>query len=269
MTQERVIQAIRPNAAASPSDFYFLVSRGLVPGHSTIVLRGHNPSQTAASGFVDISEFGDLTYLTTAETMNIASTDDEDGGAGTDTGALTLLVNGVANDGSELEETVTMNGTTNVLTAGSYLRVNFILVMTAGSVGWNIGDITAKASSAGTTQCECDATESRSQNSHYTVPLGKTAHMIRFELNLSKTVGGTPPVVEFKFYVRPGGATRAWVQGFDKRMDAAVSNEFDVDLGFPTSTTQLKARSDMRFRADTDQNSTETRTRMYIVLVDN
>ena len=262
-----MLEKVRPASTIRANEFYLLVARGLSGGHSTVVLRGHNPSQSAASGFVHVSEFGDLTYLTSAETMNIVSTDTDDTSAGT--GARTGIIVGVDNNGVGIQENFTMNGTTNVLTTLAFLRVNTIIILTAGSSTWNEGVITAKASSAGTTQQQVGATDSISKSSHYTVPAGKTLHVMRLEFNCSKNAGGTAPVVEFHAYARPGGSARAFIQFFDKKLDAGVDISLDVDLPFPTSDSQLIEKSDFFINSDTDQNSTEVSTRMYGILIDN
>ncbi len=247
------------------TDFWLEVAKGKVPGHSLIIVRGHNPSQTAASGDVDISEFGDLTYLSAAETMSIVSTSTDDDGSPVGIGAQTLSIQGVDGTGAAIAETVTLNGTTPVVTALSYLRVNAMIVLAVGSSGWNVGDITATASVAATTQDEMDATESLSQSSHFTVPLAVTAYLLQLELNAAKIVGGAAPELEFKGLARIGGAGNAWLQLFDKRMDTGVVDELDVQLPAPTA---IAARTDIRLRSETDQNNTECRTRMYMCLVD-
>jgi len=241
-------------------NFFLEVSRGKVQGWSNVIIRGHNPSQSAASGFVDIAEQGDLTYLTTAYTHNIVSTSTDDTGLGD--GLQSVLVSGVSQDGSLQSEVVILNGTTNVLTTKEYLRINFLIGLTAGSTGWNVGTITAKETNAATVQCEIDPTESISQGTHYTVPLNYNAYLCKVELNSHK-VGGADPVIEFKGLFRSGGAGAAWIQGFDKIFDTAVQNELDVDV---IVKTKMPEKTDLRLRADTDQNSTETRIRMYLLL---
>jgi len=198
--------------------------------------------------------------------MNIVSdsTSDDSGG----TGALTGTIFGVDGNGIAVQENFTMNGTTNVLTTQAFLRVNLMVILTAGSATWNVGAITATSSSAATVQQKIGATDSISKSSHYTVPAAKTAHVMRLEFNCSKNAGGTAPVVEFHAYARPGGSARAFIQFFDKKLDADVDISLDVDLPFPTSDTQLIAKSDFFIEADTDQNLTETSTRMYLLLID-
>jgi hypothetical protein len=242
------------------------VAKGNVPGHSAVLIRGHNPSQTAASGFVDVSEFGNITYLSAAETMDLVSTDANDADP-SGTGLRTVLVQGVDGTGAAVQEVVPLNGLTPVTTVNAYLRVNFIIGLTAGSVGWNIGTVTATASTAATLQCQMNPVQAISHNAHYTVPLGKTLYVQQAEFNVAKEGGGGLPVVDFVAQVRIGGEGAAWVQVFDKKIDAAVSNDLDLFLANPNGLPT--ERSDIRFRADTDTNNTETRVRLYGLLVDN
>lgn len=238
------------------------IAKGNVPGASSTIIRGHNPSQTAASGDVDIAEFGDLTYLDSAETMNIVSDDanDDEG----DTGLRTLLIQGVAGDGSAVQEVITMNGITDVETVNSYLRVNSMIGLAVGSSGWNEGTINATATISATIQDEMSPMESLSQSSHFTVPLGQSLYLQRVEFNSAKIVGGGNPEVEFKGLARVGGAGNAWLQLFDKTLDTAVSDEITINVPTPTRITQ---RTDIRMRSDTDTNNTESRSRMYGLLI--
>lgn len=253
--------AIGITATKPPASHMLEIARGNVPGVSGLVLRGHNPTQAAASGFVDVAEQGDLTYLTSAETMEIASTSTDDDGDPLGDGIRTVLISGVDGSGDLATEVVILNGTTDVTTANSYLRVNSMVGVTVGDTGWNVGDITATASVAATIQCEVDATESISQGSHYTVPNGFRLCVLQLEFNVAKATGGTAPIVEFKAYARIGGAGAPWVQFFDKKLDAADNNELDVVLPIPFCG--LTAGTDFRVTADTDQNSTESRVRFY------
>jgi len=246
-------------------DFYFEVARGNVPGHSAIIIRGHNPDvDSGAAAEEDLAEFGNITYLSTSETMDIASTDTSDAPGGD--GMLTMNVSGIANDGTVLTENVTMNGSTNVTTTGSYLRVNTMTALTAGATGWNEGNITATASTAGTIQCEMDATEGVSQNSHYTVASSQTFMLTQVEFNAARNAAGQDPTVEFKGYARPGGSTAAWLQLFDKKLAVDVTEEIDVLLPVPT---KIPSGTDIRLRANTTNATTEVRSRMYAILVDN
>ena len=244
------------------------LARDLVPGLRTVVIRGHNPSQTNVSGFVDIAENGDLAHLIAAENINIVSTSTADTNSPPGLGLRTILIEGVDNTGAEVSEVLALNGTTPVQTINSYLRVNSMLGLTVGAAGWNVGSIIATSATSTIIQDKMDDTEGISQGSHYTVPLGKTLYITQLELNIAKTMGGSFPVVEFKLYCRTGGVGACWVQLFDKKLDSAVTNEMNLVLPFPSNSSQATARTDIRMRADTDQNNTEVRTRLYGILVD-
>lgn len=245
-------------------DYFLEVARGNIPGQSTVIIRGHNPDLDIADGFQDVAHDGDLTYLTAAETMNIVS-DDANDDAG-DTGLRTLIINGVDGGGNFVSETITMNGTSDVETVKTYLRVNAMIGMTVGSSGWNEGEVTATGTVTATIQAHMGVTESLSQNSNYTVPLGKTFFLLKIELNAAKISGGGTPELEFKGYARIGGDGAAWLQLFDKKMDTAVTDEIDVTPSFPFGAVE---RTDIRMRSNTDVNNTECRTRMYGILIDN
>lgn len=244
------------------NDFWLEIAKGNVPGHAAIIVRGHNADIDDGAQEDVWEPGGELSYLSSAETMEIASTSADDAAAGT--GARTVMIQGVDDDGLFISEVVTLNGTSNVQTSNSYLRVNLMNILTAGSAGWNVGDLTATATTAATIQDEMDATEGFSQSSHYTVPAGKTAFLTQVELNAAKLSGGGVPEIEFKAMFRPFGG--AWHQGFDKTLDTSVTDELDIILPVPT---RILERTDVRITALTDTNNSEARTRMYILEVEN
>ncbi len=246
-------------------DFFLEIAKGNIPGHSVVLIRGHNPNISIAGGETDIAEMGNLTYLTSAETMEIVSTSDEDGGSGGDTGLLTMLIQGVDNTGAAIQEIITLNGTTDVTSSNSYLRINSMVGLTVGSTNLNVGNITATASTAATIQDEMGAIEGASQSSHYTVPLAKRLFLHQVEFNGAKTSGGNQPILEIRGRARIGGAGNCFIQLFDKRIDTSIADELDVILPFPTA---IAARTDVRLTCETDQNNTETRSRLYGILVD-
>ena len=124
-------------------DFYLEVAKGNVAGHSAINKFGHNPSIATNTDPEDVWSGGDLYafYPATAQAMEVLSDDDEDGGAGGDTGALTIQVYGLDTNWLEIEETVILNGTTIVNLANTYIRMYRVMVLTAGSAGTNVGNI--------------------------------------------------------------------------------------------------------------------------------
>lgn len=116
---------------------------------------------------------GVLSFLTAAETMSVVSGDAADKGTPTaGTGARTIKIWGVDDNYRPVEETLTLNGTTPVVTSQTFLRINRMRVLTAGSSGTNVGDITATASSAATVQASVGAELGSTLKSQYTVPTG-------------------------------------------------------------------------------------------------
>ncbi len=245
-------------------DHLLSIAKGDIAGHMYFLIRGHNPDIDDEPE-EDIWEIGgDIIYLASAETMNIASTHISDI-ASTGNGLHTLLIQGLDGTGADIEETVIMSGTNNVETVNSYLRVNSMNGVNVGPSGWNLGDISATASSSSDIQDQIGAAEGISQSSHYTVPLGKTAYIFQSEFNAAKISGGGTPIVEFKVYARPGGTGVCWLQLFDKKVDTAVADELDVSFIHPI---QLIGRTDIKITGKSDTNNTEVRSRLSLLLID-
>lgn len=245
-------------------DFLLEVAKGNIEGHEGIVIRGHNPDQSSASGFIDLGELGDRAYFTEEKKIVLVSTSSDDANGGD--GLETLLIKGVAFNGSAIEEVVTLTGTTEVETKKSYFRVNFLVGQKTGLAGWNIGTITAKGVLLVDAQIMIQPEASISRSSNYTVPLGFTLFILRSELNAAKTMGGGAPQIEFRGLARSGGVGNAWLQLFDKRMDTGVVDALEVNLPVPAVAIE---RTDLRCRTSTSMNNTETRARTYGILVNN
>jgi hypothetical protein len=88
-----------------------------------------------------------------------------------DTSALSVRIEGCGADFVALSETIALNGTTNVTTTNSFLRINAMYVTN----GTNVGTITAKISS--TTYAQINAGVGQTQMSIYTVPAGYTFYL--------------------------------------------------------------------------------------------
>jgi hypothetical protein len=116
-----------------------------------------NVSINASSAAIDTSEqnFADnlhslnrnITFPTSAGIIGINSNSILDNGVTPNTGARIILVQGLDSLYNPIQETVLLNGTTKVSTLQSYIIVNFIRVLTAGSLGSNQGYIWASSDS--------------------------------------------------------------------------------------------------------------------------
>lgn len=166
----------------------------------------------------------------TATTMNIVSSSTSDTAAGT--GARTVSIAGLDANYLEINETVTMNGTTPVATTKSYLRIQRMTVVTAGSVENNVGTITiSNATPQGTIQPNAG----QSSFSMYTVPAGKVAYLHSLHLSSSKSTDG-----KFSIRTRASGVSRI-------RHSALLTGEaYDVSFTYPTV---IQEKTDIELRA--------------------
>jgi len=145
------------------------VSTGLRSRYSADNKFGTNSN--VGTSFEDVwTNSGAKVYLSAAETLAVEGGATDDAGMA---GALTVKLIGLDGSFAEIEETVTMNGTTPVNTVSSFLRVARMFVITAGSGGGNEGIILAK-DSGGNVIAQIEIDENQTLQTHFTVPAGKT-----------------------------------------------------------------------------------------------
>lgn len=161
---------------------------GLLNGIDIVHKFGENPDLDASEEIW--SAGGNLSYLSSAETMDISSSSTADNEI-TSTGALTLVVEGLDDDYLEIAETVTLDGTQTVVTANSYLRVNRVYVATSGSGKTNAGLITIAATTAGSTQATISAGHGQTQKAHYTMPANKFGIIPNYAASINGGTGST------------------------------------------------------------------------------
>lgn len=159
------------------ADFFLRVSRGNESGLEVVHVWGENPATTIGGVGTEAEVWwpgGRLVYPAAATIMNVSSSSTNDTSAGT--GVRTVLVKGLLVGFTEATETVTMNGTSLVATSNSFLRINSVEAVTAGTTGHNEGLITVQTSgSPSDIIAEMPIARNRAMNTHYTVPVGKEA----------------------------------------------------------------------------------------------
>jgi len=197
--------------------FEFQVALGQFPRYSSNNKFGFN--NAVGTTQEEIWNVGGIeSYLSSAQTMNIVSTSTNDDGSPVGTGARTLTINGLDNSWLPVQETITLNGQTNVLTSNSYLRVFRMVVNTAGSTGSNVGTITAKASTATTTHAQIDPTNNQTLKINFSVSANKYCLITYAELGVAKADDS-----QIRFKIRPFGEVFQ-----TKRM----LNLFETTVGF-------------------------------------
>lgn len=102
------------------------------------IIFGRNSSPTTS--YTDIwAQAIVRTLPSSAVILGASSSDANDTSAGT--GARTIKIVGLDSNYEEIEETITLNGQTKVETTNSFLRVNDVVIVTAGSGETNAGTI--------------------------------------------------------------------------------------------------------------------------------
>ena len=250
-------------SAANPlpvSDFVSNVWLGNNPDVTAFTVRGRNLALSLDTKELLWAPSSAFTYLTAAETMDIVSdsTDDDEGG----TGCLTILVEGLDANYDNINEIVTMDGTTPVVTVLSYIRLKRLVALTAGSGERNVGTITATASSAATLQEQMDPLVGVSMSAKYTVPAGHTSHVLKAEFNAARISGGQQPHILFEGEGRSGGPPAAWVTTFDKVFDTSQGSDMDVEASTPGP---FGAKTDLEVSATSDLAGAAARIRIYLI----
>jgi len=151
------------------------VARGNIAGQYPINKFGRT-SNADAGDPTDIWDRADTTYdqplwvqPLAARIHDMVSTSTDDAAAGD--GARTVQVYGLQTwDSKETSEILTLNGTTNVPTAESYVIIHRVKVLTFGIGGPNVGDIKFTAQSDGTVTAMVGAGNGQTLMAIYGVP---------------------------------------------------------------------------------------------------
>jgi len=132
--------------------------------------------------------------VTGEETLSVVSASADDAAAGT--GMRTMRIEGLSAAGAVINETVSLNGTTPVLTTQKFHRVSAIYGLTGGSGQTNAGDITVNHS--GTTANVFGvvlAGRGEAQTAAITVPAGRQLIVRRLQFSVSGTPASSVEVL--------------------------------------------------------------------------
>ena len=182
------------------------ISRGHTLGYRTLYKFGYNPDVNGDEETV-WEQGGDYPWLDSAVTMFVSSTSVNDTSGGS--GANTILIQGLDENYVEIEETITLNGQTQVTTQLSYLRVYRAFVTLAGSSGTSGGIIYIGSSGAtggvpnGTVYANLSI-GNQTQIAAYTVPAGHTLYVD--EINITAALNLANKRVNASFHTRDFGS---------------------------------------------------------------
>ena len=187
-------------------------------GHSTIL-----PSTLG-----DVNDSGNTNFLmeSTATTLDIVSTDDEDG-AGTFTGINVLVIQGLDQNLNEITDVVVLNGLTPVTSNLSFRTMNLALAAAGGTPGSGcIGDITISGTVGGQVFGKLIVDDTTCEVGRFTVPTGK-----RWMISSGLFNGGVGADMVFKAEVTAPGAFpisigEFYIGGGQVDNTASISNIF-------------------------------------------
>lgn len=218
-------------------DFNTQIKRGHVPGWAILEKFGRNPSISINNDPQDVWNGGGIyTGFPTgsSETVDVFSGDPEDG-AGSSTGLLTLRLFGQL-AGVEQTEDIILNGTTVVTSILSWDRIYSIRGLSAGSVGSNIGEITARHSTTTTNVFTVvPIGTNRTQIAGITIPSGKRAYICNADFSITRSNGSLGSATMAIMIREPGSV---WEQTYTTDLStSSVSNILiNRDLELPSLT---------------------------------
>lgn len=180
------------------------------------------------------------------------------GGKADGNGANLVVVKGLDSNYAEKEETVTLNGTSAVLTTNQYLRLNSLEVSEAGSTGSAQGAITATQNGTSLYMGKILADTNQANLGYYTVPAGKDGLLT----GLTGSILSGSGVVNIYTQAREEGGVFK-----DVRIDTLTDNGTN---NIPSISTPINfnGKTDIKFTGDADTNNSSVQVRADILILD-
>lgn len=235
--------------AEKQEDFYLQVSKGHIPGHR--FSRRFGDLETVSTDWQDIwIPGGDYVYPSTAGLVNVSSTDIDDTAGGS--GARTLFIQGLDSNYNILNETITLNGQTNVSSVNQYLRVWRCDVRLSGAHNSNEGTISITQHSILLGVIEPD--DGRCQSALYTVPNGYTAYLIDMYCTSSEDKD-----IEYEVALMPYNQSWRTIKEINTYRES-YQHKFMCPI-------QFNAKTEIRMRAKAGSSSGEVGAGYILLLV--
>lgn len=140
---------------------------------------------------------GKMVYPSVAETLTVVSTSTADVVAGI--GASSILIGCIQSDGTQIDLSVTLTGTTPVITSQTCKFINRAQVTLSGTNKANVGNITITNSISTNVLAYIEADQSVTHQIYYRVPSDRRCHINNVYFTANKLSGGGTPRVVFKF----------------------------------------------------------------------
>ena len=169
------------------------IAAGLTPGYANVHKFGAVET-TAATYDTVWSNGGAYVFPSSASVVTVASSSGTDSDTA-NTGAETITIQGLDGSYNEVEETLSLNGSTDVTGNQQFLRVHRAFIASGVT---NVGNIDIKHGS--TVICYISAGMGQTQVAYYTVPAGKTAYLKSFAATQNKNQENS-----VRLFQRPSG----------------------------------------------------------------
>jgi len=225
-------------------DFGTEVARGVVAGFSRVNKFGAAPEgiQTTATDIWSRADSAATQQIwlapTAARVHAIVSSSASDDGDPVGVGARTLRVYGLKTwDLAETSEDITLDGTTPVNTAQSYVIIHRMKVLTSGATGINVGTITATAATDGTITAVILPGDGQTEMAIYGVPSTQTFYLKRWGAAIGK--GNTTLSCNFVLRVNenPNVQTTNYLRKDDINLvttgTSGISRDYEIPPSFP------------------------------------
>jgi hypothetical protein len=217
------------------SNYWHLLALNKVDGITQNTKFGINPDIGTVSG--EDVWYGGGTYTgqntTTAEIVDIVSDDANDDVAGT--GADTIVIVGLDGSWMEQYDTLAMNGTTDVATSTTWLRVNRAFFISAGSGATNAGTVTVVGDNSTNTYVSIPPGYGQSQVSAFTIPAGKTGIITNVNIRSSRA-NGAEGSIQARIQVRLEGQIYRDVRVWELTTGSPEIGSFPKDIVLPEKT---------------------------------
>jgi len=212
------------------------IARGFTKGHRSLYKFGYNPDVNGEEETV-WAQGGNMTYPTSAVTMFVSSTSANDANGGT--GANSILIQGLDENYDEIEETVLLNGQTQVATQLAYLRVYRAFVTLAGTGGTSGGTIYIGSSGAtggvpNTTVYANLSFGNQTQIAAYTVPAGYTLYLD--DINFTAALSTANKTATCSFVSRTFGSNVFRTRFINVLQSNQLITKFEYPQPFPEKT---------------------------------
>lgn len=241
--------------------FELQVARGQITAHRSVIVFGYNPDVDTAR--VTVWPYtGVLPLPAAALQMKVSSSSANDTANGT--GARTVYVEGLDANYEEINEIVTMNGQTPVLTTQSFLHINNAYVATAGSGLSAAGDIyfgdgVVTAGVPATVYDLIKFDYNQRITGSYTVPAGFTAYVAQGLFSAGQP-GGSAQVVGRLLTVAQDGIRRT--AAITTVNNGTADYAFEYPIRIPEKTT-------LEATAQGSSNNNEASSLFILLLVSN